>query len=120
MQRSHGGKGGRADVAGLLVAGSWRLYEKPPRTSNQQHTLGQTVTRTIDTAGTLLERTVDRTGKPVGEKRLGRVLDLPLVNETKNAAGQTDRTLRDTTGALIEVTLDAAGKIVSSRPAPRQ
>lgn len=84
------------------------------------NTLGQTVTRAVDTTGTLVERTVDRTGKLVGEKRIGRVLDLPLVNETKNAAGQTVRTLRDTTGALIEVTLDASGKILSSRPAPRQ
>jgi len=79
------------------------------------NTLGQTVTRTVDTAGNLVERTLDTTGKLVGEKRLGAVLDLPVVSETKNAAGQVVRQLRDTTGSIIEVTLDTAGKVVSSR-----
>ena len=83
--------------------------------SQTVNTLGQTVTRTVDTAGNLVERTLDQTGKLVGEKTLGRLLDLPVVSETTNAAGQTVRQLRDTTGSIIEVTLDAAGKIVSSR-----
>jgi hypothetical protein len=83
------------------------------------NTLGQTVVRTVDTAGNLVEKTTDTAGKLVGEKNLGRVLDLPVVNETTNAAGQVVRQLRDTTGAIIEVTLDSAGKIVSSKVVKR-
>jgi YD repeat-containing protein len=79
------------------------------------NTLGQTVQRTLDVTGNIVERTLDTTGKLVGEKNVGRLLDLQVVNEVTNAAGQTVRQVRDTSGALIEYTLDKGGKIVNSR-----
>ena len=79
------------------------------------NTLGQTVQRTLDATGNIVERTLDTAGKVVGEKQVGRLLDLQVLNEVKNAAGQTVRQVRDTSGAVLEVTLDAAGKVVGSR-----
>jgi hypothetical protein len=79
------------------------------------NTLGQTVQRTLDTTGNIVERTLDTTGKVVGEQNVGKLLDLPVVNQTTNAAGQTVKQVRDTSGAVLEYTLDRAGKIVSSR-----
>ena len=87
--------------------------------SQTVNTLGQTVVRTVDTAGNLVEKTTDTAGKLIGEKNLGRVLDLPVVNETTNAAGQIVRQLRDSSGQIIEVTLDSAGKIISSKVVKR-
>ncbi len=79
------------------------------------NTLGQTVQRTLDTTGNIVEKTLDTTGKVVGEKNVGRLLDLQVLKETTNAAGQTVKQVRDTSGAVLEYTLDRAGKIVSSR-----
>jgi hypothetical protein len=69
----------------------------------------------VDTAGNLVERTLDQTGNLVNSRTLGRALDLPVVRETTNAAGQTVRQVRDTGGGLIELTLDRAGQVVNSR-----
>jgi hypothetical protein len=79
------------------------------------NSLGQTVVRTIDQTGNIVERTVDQTGKLVGDKTLGKLLDLPVLNQTTDAAGQVVKQVRDTSGAVIEVVTDAGGKIVSSR-----
>lgn len=79
------------------------------------NSLGQTVVRTIDQTGNIVERTVDQTGKLVGDKTLGKLLDLPVLNQTTNAAGQVVKQVRDTSGAVIEVVTDAGGKVVSSR-----
>lgn len=83
--------------------------------SQTVNTLGQTVQRTLDSTGNLVERTLDSTGKLLGEKSVGRLLDLPVVRQTTNAAGQMVKQVRDTTGSIIEVTVDQAGKIVGSR-----
>ncbi|HJQ41368.1 MAG TPA: hypothetical protein VKB93_29865 [Thermoanaerobaculia bacterium] len=79
------------------------------------NTLGQTVQRTLDATGNIVERTLDTTGNLVGEKNVGRLLDLPVLQQTTNAAGQLVKQVRDTSGAVIEYTLDSAGKIVGSR-----
>jgi hypothetical protein len=83
--------------------------------SQTVNTLGQTVVRTVDATGNIVERTVGTAGNVVGERSVGRLLDLPVVSEVTNAANQTVRRVRDTTGAVIEYTLDASGRVVSSR-----
>jgi hypothetical protein len=76
---------------------------------------GQTVQRVLGTGGSLLERTLNTAGAVVGERTVGNLLQLPVVNETTNAAGQVVRTVRDTAGGLIQVTLDRAGSVVNAR-----
>src|SRR5262249_50182480 len=89
--------------------------------SQRVDALGQTVRRTIDPTGTIVERTYDSADSPIHQEIAGRIVDLPVVTETTNAAGQTVRVVRDSSGAQIELTLDAAGSLLSWRvvsPAP--
>lgn len=77
--------------------------------------LGQTVQQLVTQTGSLVERTVDSTGRVVGERNLGSALSLPLLRESRNAAGQVLRTVRDASGTVIELTLDSAGRVLGSR-----
>jgi hypothetical protein len=79
------------------------------------NTLGQTVQRTIDSTGNIVEHTLDATGTVLNDTTVGRLLDLPVINQTTNAAGQAVKLVHDTTGAVIECTLDNTGKIIDSR-----
>lgn len=80
------------------------------------NTLGQTLQRTVDVTGNIVENTLDKTGKVLNSKSLGSILDLPVIQETKNSANQIVRKVRDkTSGSLIEYTLDSAGKIINSQ-----
>lgn len=83
--------------------------------SQTVNTLGQTVQRTVDAAGTIVERTLDTTGNVVNTRTIGRLLDLPVVNEAVGAGGRITRQVRDQSGSLIEYVLDSAGRVVSSR-----
>lgn len=83
--------------------------------SQTVNTLGQTVQRTVDAAGNIVERTTDSAGGAVGARRVGRLLDLPVLRESTNAAGQTVRSVRDQSGAVIEYVLGEGGRVVSSR-----
>lgn len=96
-------------LEGLLNAVSGLL-------SQTVNTLGQTVVRTVDATGNILERTLDSaTGAVIGQSVVGSVLDLPVVSESINAAGQTVRQVRDASGAVIELVLDASGSVLSTR-----
>lgn len=76
---------------------------------------GQTVQQLVSQTGSLVERTLDTTGRIVNERTLGAALSLPVVRESRNAAGQTLRVVRDTAGNVIELTLDAAGSVIGAR-----
>lgn len=77
--------------------------------------LGQTVLRSLDGSGQILERTLDTAGKLVGEKVVGSVTSLPVLKEVAgSAAGSVVRQVKDTAGALIEYTLDKAGRITNA------
>lgn len=80
------------------------------------NTLGQTLQKTVDVTGNIVESTLDKTGKILNSKTVGNILDLPVVQETKNSLGQVVKKVRDkSTGALIEYTLDSTGKIINSQ-----
>lgn len=79
------------------------------------NTPGQTVQRKMDSKGNNVEQTLDTTGKVLNDKTVGRMLDLPVINQTKNADGQIVRQLRDTNGAVVECTLDNNGNIINCR-----
>jgi hypothetical protein len=68
------------------------------------NTLGQTVQRTIDSTGNIVEHTLDARGTVLNDTTVGRLLDLPVINQTTNAAGQAVKLVHDTTGAVIEFT----------------
>lgn len=79
------------------------------------NTLGQTVQRKMDSSGNIVEHTLDTMGKVLNDKTVGRVLDLPVINQTKNADGQTVKQMRDTNGAVVECTLYNNGNIINCR-----
>jgi hypothetical protein len=83
--------------------------------SQTVNTLGQTVTRSLDVAGNVVEQTLDQTGKVLSSRTVARLLDLPVLQQGTNSAGQLVRVVRDTTGALIELTLDGAGQVAGAR-----
>lgn len=87
--------------------------------SQTVNTLGQTVRRTVDPAGNIVERTTNAAGGAVGARRVGRLLDLPVLRESTNAAGQTVRSVRDPSGAVVEYALDEGGRVVRSRVTTR-
>ena len=90
--------------------------------SQTVNTLGQTVQRTLTQTGTVVERTLDRSGNLVGTRTLTNLLTLPALSETAGAAGGVVRQVRDQSGAVIELVLDSAGRVTGSRvltPAPR-
>ena len=62
----------------------------------------------------IVEKTLDNTGKILGTKTVGKLLDLPVIKETTNAAGQTVKQVKDATGQVIEVVVDNTGKIIKT------
>jgi YD repeat-containing protein len=86
--------------------------------SQTVNSLGQTVQRTLGTGGSILERTLDSTGRVLSNRTVGSVLSLPAVRETTNQAGQVVRQVRDQSGQLIELVLNQAGEVASARVIP--
>jgi hypothetical protein len=80
---------------------------------------GQTVQHVLGEGGALLERTLDTSGQLLGERTLGNLLQMDVVQEATNAAGQTVRTVQGAGGQLIRYTLDSAGAIVDARTVGR-
>jgi len=87
--------------------------------SQTVNTLGQTLQQVVTQTGSIVERTLDTTGRVLNERTLGNVLNLSVVRETAGTAGQVLRTVRDTAGNLIEVTLDSAGRVLGTRVVQR-
>ncbi|MDP9024241.1 MAG: hypothetical protein M3N13_02550 [Candidatus Eremiobacteraeota bacterium] len=79
------------------------------------NTLGQTVNRTIDATGNIVEKTAGGAAGSAASKVLGNVLQLPAVGaSTTDGAGNTVKTVRDSAGELIKITVDKAGKLVNA------
>jgi hypothetical protein len=69
----------------------------------------------LDATGNIVEKTLDQTGKVVNTSTVGKLLDLPVISQTRNTAGQLVKRVRDTSGSIIELVVDNAGKIISSK-----
>ena len=100
------------DVAGQTLG---NLTQPGGVLSQTVNAAGQTVQHVLGTSGALIERTLDTAGGIAGERTIGNLLQLPVVEETTNAAGQTVRTVRTAAGGLIRYVLDQAGSIVNAR-----
>lgn len=87
--------------------------------SQTVNTLNQTVQRVVTSTGSIVERTVDNAGNLVGgERTLGSVTSLPVVEETTNSAGQLVRRVRDSSGRVIEYVAGQGGRITNARILP--
>lgn len=90
----------------------------PARGGVLSHTVtaaGETIVRALETTGLIVTRTLDSAGTLVAEGVVGGVLELPVVSERANETGQPVKTVKDLTGALIEVVQDAEGNVLSAR-----
>ncbi|MFL5270553.1 MAG: hypothetical protein ACJ79E_00580 [Anaeromyxobacteraceae bacterium] len=77
------------------------------------NTLGQTLERTVDGNGTIVERLFDRMGALVAQQVVGTVRDLPVVSQSYVEVVELVRIVRDTSGSLIQVVIDPADRILS-------
>jgi hypothetical protein len=80
---------------------------------------GQTLQTTLTTTGSIVEHTLDASGRVLNARTLGSITRLPLVRETTNAAGATVRQVRDTAGNVIEYVLGAGGAVSGVRVVER-
>jgi hypothetical protein len=62
---------------------------------------GHIVVRRLGPGGTILERTVDASGRMLAERVAGSCADLPLVAETQGEGLDPVRTVQDPSGALL-------------------
>ncbi len=88
--------------------------------SQRVNHLGQTVTRTVDRTGAIVERTLEPDGRLVTSENIGPALDTALsglveIGRSTNSAGQTVRRLRSASGAVVEIAVDQAGQVVLAR-----
>jgi len=107
------GKVGR--TARWLVPGMQLLSE------DTDEQAGQTVQRTVDESGDIIETTLDdESGEPVDEQIVGTVKDLPTEEEYTNEEGQTVRTVKEQRGALIHLKLGPDGSLLDLRLPPQK
>ena len=82
---------------------------------------GQTVQRTVDESGDIIETTLDEeSGEPVDEQIVGTVKDLPTEEEYTDEEGQTVRTVKEQRGALIHIKLGPDGSLLDLRLPPHK
>ena len=107
------GKVGR--TARRLVPGMHLLSE------DTDEEAGQTVQRTVDESGDIIETTLDEeSGEPVDEQIVGTVKDLPAEEEYTDEEGQTVRTVKEQRGALIHIKLGPDGSLLDLRLPPHK
>jgi hypothetical protein len=107
------GKVGR--TARRLVPGMHLLSE------DTDEEAGQTVQRTVDESGDIIETTLDEeSGEPVDEQIVGTVKDLPTEEEYTDEEGQTVRTVKEQRGALIHIKLGPDGSLLDLRLPPHK
>jgi len=107
------GKVGR--TARRLVPGMHLLSE------DTDEEAGQTVQRTVDESGDIIETTLDdESGEPIDEQIVGTVKDLPTEEEYTNEEGQTVRTVKEQRGALIHIKLGPDGSLLDQRLPPQK
>ncbi|HEV7216982.1 MAG TPA: hypothetical protein VGP33_17880 [Chloroflexota bacterium] len=82
--------------------------------SQTTNSLGQTVIRTVNATGDIIQSTLDAKTNVLSQQVVGNLLNLPVISKTTNTAGQTVEQVKDTSGAVIEVTLDSGGKIIGT------
>lgn len=75
---------------------------------------GQTVQRSVDEAGNLMETVLDDSGAVTEERITGNVEDLPIEQEHFDDEGRTVARARDDLGNVVENTLDEQGDIVGA------
>lgn len=75
---------------------------------------GQTVQRSVDEAGNLMETVLDDSGAVTEERITGNVEDLPIEQEHFDDEGRTVARARDDLGNVVESTLDEQGDIVGA------
>jgi hypothetical protein len=85
------------------------------RTTNE---VGQTVQRSVDESGVVVEITLDEACNLVNKKPVGNLAELPAEEEYQNKEGQTIRTVKEESGTLIKLRLAKDGSILDLQVPP--
>jgi len=78
---------------------------------------GQTVERTVDEEGNILETVMNENGEIVDEDLVGNVSDLPIEEEYIDDQGQVVSRAKDDSGNVYEQVFDDQGNLVEVRAA---
>jgi YD repeat-containing protein len=78
---------------------------------------GQTVERTVDEEGNILETVMNENGEVVDEDLVGNVGDLPIEEEYIDDQGQVVSRAKDDSGNVYEQVFDDQGNLVEVRAA---
>jgi YD repeat-containing protein len=78
---------------------------------------GQTVERTVDEEGNILETVMNENGEVVDEDLVGNVGDLPIEEEYIDDQGQVVSRAKDDSGNVYEQVFDDQGNVVETRAA---
>ena len=78
---------------------------------------GQTVERTVDEEGNILETVTNENGEVVDEDLVGNVGDLPIEEEYIDDQGQVVSRAKDDSGNVYEQVFDDEGNLVEVRAA---
>jgi hypothetical protein len=76
---------------------------------------GQTMQRTVDELGDILETTLNENDEIVGEELVGNVGSLPAEEEYVDEEGRVVSRVRDESGTTFERILDDKGNMVGAR-----
>jgi hypothetical protein len=82
-----------------------------------QEAAGQTVERTVDESGNILETVMNENGEVIGEDLVGNASDLPVEDEYIDDQGRVISRVRDDSGNVFELVLDDEGNVVEVRGA---
>jgi hypothetical protein len=77
----------------------------------------QTIERTVDETGNILETTLNENGEVIGEDLVGNIADLPIQEEYIDDEGRVVSRVQDDSGNVYEQVLDDEGNVVEVREA---
>jgi YD repeat-containing protein len=82
-----------------------------------QEAVDQTIERTVDETGNILETTLNENGEVIGEDLVGNIADLPIQEEYIDDEGRVVSRVQDDSGNVYEQVLDDEGNLVEVRGA---
>jgi hypothetical protein len=80
-----------------------------------QEAVDQTIERTVDETGNILETTLNENGEVIGEDLVGNIADLPIQEEYIDDEGRVVSRVQDDSGNVYEQVLDDEGNVVETR-----
>jgi YD repeat-containing protein len=104
-------------VQGTVEGAQDAVGQATEQAGGSDQTSGQTVERTVDESGNILETVMNENGEVIDEDLVGNVGDLPIEEEYIDDQGQVVSRAKDDSGNVYEQVFDDQGNLVEVRAA---